>query len=337
MSTRTRFTHIRFAGARSTGARFRKTCSCLLLCATLAACGSAPPIALASRGTTNSTLYVARDHVGDGVFTDSIEGPAVGRDGALYAVNLAREGTIGRVITLPDGSVQAAVFVTLPEGSIGNGIRFDRHGDMYIADYRGHNILRIAAGSHDVSVHDVSVHAHEPRMHQPNDIALADDGRLYASDPDWSNGSGQLWRIDRDGSTHLLEAGMGTTNGIDLSPDGRTLYVNESVQRRIWAYDLGNDGTLSNKRLLISFTDHGLDGMRTDVAGNLHVARHGAGQVVVVSPQGRVLHSIALKGDKPSNIAFGGDDGRSVFVTVQGRGAIETYRAEHPGREHGQR
>lgn len=322
----------RFAGARFVGAGFRKTCSCLLLCTALAACGSAPPIVLASPGTTSAAPYVARDHVGDGVFTDSIEGPAVGRDGALYAVNLAREGTIGRVVSSPDGQVQAAVFVTLPEGSIGNGIRFDRQGNMYIADYRGHNILRIAAGSRDVSVH-----AHEPRMHQPNDIALADDGRLYASDPDWSNGSGQLWRIDRDGSTHLLEAGMGTTNGIDLSPDGGTLYVNESVQRRIWAYDLGNDGTLSNKRLLITFADHGLDGMRTDVAGNLHVARHGAGQVVVVSPQGRVLHSIALKGDKPSNIAFGGDDGRSVFVTVQGRGAIETYRAEHPGREHGQR
>lgn len=318
--------------------RLSHACSAGLLCAALVACTTthapattrAPDTSRTPDTTAATALYVASDHVGDGVFADSIEGPAVGPDGALYAVNLAREGTIGRVVDAGDGRTQAEVFVTLPDGSTGNGIRFDGHGDMYIADYRGHNILRIAAGGRDIAVH-----AHEPRMHQPNDIALAGDGRLYASDPDWAGHGGQLWRIDRDGSTHLLDTGMGTTNGIDLSPDDATLYVNESVQRRIWAYDLDARGALSNKRLLIAFDTHGLDGMRTDTAGNLHVARHGAGQVVVVSPQGRVLHTVALKGNKPSNIAFGGDDGRRVFVTMQGRGAIETYRAEHPGREHG--
>ncbi len=274
-------------------------------------------------------MHVASDHIGDGVFTAGIEGPASGPDGALYVVNFAREGTIGRVVADRDG-VRAELFVELPEGSIGNGQRFDAQGRLFVADYTGHNILRV-----DLRDRSVSVHAHEPRMHQPNDIAIAPDGTLYASDPRWAQDDGQLWRIDPDGSTHLLETGMGTTNGIEVSPDGRTLYVNESVQRRVWAYDIGEGGALSGKRLLVAFEDHGLDGMRCDAAGNLYIARYGAGRVAVVSPQGTLLHEVRLRGERPTNLAFGGEDGRTVFVTLQDRGAIESFRAAWPGREPG--
>jgi sugar lactone lactonase YvrE len=85
----------------------------------------------------------------------------------------------------------------------------------------------------------------------------------------------------------LLDNEMGTTNGIEVSPNGKTLYVNESVQRNMWAFDLGGDGSLTNKRLLKRFDDHGLDGMRCDVAGNLYVTRHGKGTVVILSPRER--------------------------------------------------
>lgn len=273
--------------------------------------------------------YVARDHVGDGVFSQGIEGPAVGPDGHLYLVSFGRDGTIGRVRAQADGSGKAELFVELPTGSTGNGIRFASDGRMYVADYSGHNVLRIDAEGH------VEVFAHDPRMYQPNDIALAPDGRLYASDPDWKNGGGQLWRIDRDGDTHLLETGMGTTNGVEVSPDGKHLYVNESVQRNLWVYDLDGDGKISNKRLLMNFPDHGLDGMRTDVDGNLYIARYGAGTVAVVSPEGRLLREVRLKGEKPTNVAFGGEDGRTVYVTLQDRGAVEAFRSARPGREHG--
>lgn len=291
--------------------------------------GLAATLALCACNAFAATPYAARDYIADGAFTRGIEGPASGPDGALYAVNFARQGTVGRIVHDSEGA-HAALFVELPEGSIGNGIRFDRAGDMYVADYTGNNILRI--GMQDRSI---EVFAHDARMHQPNDLAIAPDGTLYASDPDWSNGSGQLWRIDRDGNTHLLASGMGTTNGIEVSPDGHILYVNESVQRRIWAYDIASDGGIANKRLLIAFDDHGLDGMRSDTRGNLFVARYGAGSVVVVSPQGALLHEVPLKGRKPTNVAFGGADGRDVFVTLQDRGAIETFRSEHPGREIG--
>ena len=273
--------------------------------------------------------YIARDHVGDGIFTSGIEGPATGPDGALYVVNFGKDGTIGRV----DADGKATLFLTLPEGSIGNGIRFGSDGAMYIADYPRHNILRVAPGSTAVSVF-----AHLPNAHQPNDIALAPDGTLYASDPNWAKpDEGQLWRIDRDGKVQLLESGMGTTNGIEVSPDGKRLYVNESVQRNVWVYDRTDDGSLANKRLLIRFDDHGMDGMRCDADGNLYIARYDAGVIAVVSPDGRQIREVPLKGRKPSNVAFGGSDGRQVFVTLQDRGAVETFQADRPGREYGLR
>ena len=123
---------------------------------------------------------------------------------------------------------------------------------------------------------------------------------------------------------------MGTTNGIEVSPDEKTLYVNESVQRKVWAYDLSAEGAISNKRLLIEFPDFGMDGMRCDIDGNLYIARHGKGAVAKVSPAGKLVREIKLNGTKPSNIAFGGKDGRMAYVTLQDRGNIESFLVECP-------
>lgn len=256
-------------------------------------------------------------------FTSGVEGPAVDQAGTLYAVNFAREGTVGQVT--PAG--QASLFVELPPGSVGNGIRFNKRGDMFIADYPKHNILKIAVGTKQVSVF-----AHEPRMNQPNDIAIDSQDRLYASDPNWKTNTGHLWRIDPDGTVTQLAANVGTTNGIEVSPDNKTLYVNESVQRNVWAYDLSADGAIRNKRLLIKFPDFGMDGMRCDTEGNLYITRHGKGTVAKVSPTGTLIREIVLLGKKPSNIAFGGKDGRTAYVTLQDQGNLETFRVDTPGR-----
>nr|WP_298132656.1 SMP-30/gluconolactonase/LRE family protein [uncultured Pseudoxanthomonas sp.] len=282
------------------------------------------------RTAADEPLHIARDVVGDGVFSAGIEGPAFGPDGALYAVSFGRDGTLGRVSFDADGNARAALLITLPEGSTGNGIRFDADGFMYVADYTGHQILRI-----DPRDRSVGVFATLPGAHQPNDIAFAPNGMFYASDPDWRSGSGQLWRILPYGKATLLETGMGTTNGVEVGPKGDVLYVNESVQRRVWAYHLDGSGEISGKRLLIAFDDHGLDGMRTDSVGNLYIARYGAGTVAVVSPRGELLREVKLKGQKPTNVAFGGPEGRTVFVTLQDRGAIEAFRVAIPGRETG--
>ncbi|WP_439414753.1 SMP-30/gluconolactonase/LRE family protein [Larkinella sp. GY13] len=257
-------------------------------------------------------------------FTSGVEGPAVDKAGMVYAVNFGKQGTIGQVTSTGD----ASVFIELPEGSIGNGIRFNKKGDMFIADYPKHNILKVAAGTKNLSVF-----AHEPRMNQPNDIAIDSKDRLYASDPSWKNNTGNLWRIDTDGKVTLLEENMGTTNGVEVSPDDKRLYVNESNQRKVWVYDLSADGKVSNKRLLIEFPDFGMDGMRCDADGNLYLTRFGKGTIAKVAPSGKVIQEITLVGKRPTNICFGGKDGRTAYVTLQDQGNLESFRVDKPGRE----
>ncbi len=267
-------------------------------------------------------LFVATPLTAEKAFTPGIEGPACDAKGNIYVVNFARQQTIGKIT--PDG--KGEVWLTLPGKSTGNGIVFDSKGMMYVADYVGHNVLRI-----DPRTKKVAVFAHDDRMHQPNDLAIAPDGTLYASDPDWNKSTGQVWKIDTTGKVSLAAGKMGTTNGIEVSPDGKTLYVNESVQRNVWRFDIGKDGTLSGKRLLEKFDDHGFDGMRCDEAGNLYITRYGKGTVVVLSPQGKVLREIDVLGKSPSNLCFGGPDGRTVYVTEVTRQRLVQFRVDRPG------
>ena len=117
---------------------------------------------------------------------------------------------------------------------------------------------------------------------------------------------------------------------VAVSPDGKTLYVNESVQRGIWAFTITADG-LKDKRLLKQFPDHGFDGMRCDIDGNLYVTRHGKGTVAVVSPKGEVLREIDVLGKMPSNLCFGGPDGRTVYVTEVEHTRLVKFRVDRPG------
>lgn len=251
-------------------------------------------------------------------FTKGIEGPSFDKNGVLYAVNFSGQGTIGAV----ELSGKASLYVRLPEGSVGNGIRFDKAGNMYIADYTKHNILKV-----DPLTREIVVFAHEPAMNQPNDIAISQVSEIiYASDPNWKESTGKLWMVDRKGGVHLLEDNMGTTNGIEVSPDGKTLYVNESVSRIIWRYDITLAGTVVNKSQLKKFDDFGMDGMRCDKWGNLFVTRHGKGTVVILSPKGKLLKEIQLKGKLCSNIALK-IKGKKVeaFVTMADRGCFEYF------------
>ncbi len=248
-------------------------------------------------------------------FTKGIEGPAVDSKGNLYAVNFKEEGTIGMV----NRKGESSLFVKLPTGSIGNGIRFDASDNMYIADYTNHNILYIKKGSKEVTVF-----AHDSTMNQPNDVAISSNRTLYASDPNWKNGTGNLW-MTSNRKLVLVEKNMGTTNGIEVSPDGKRLYVNESIQRNIWVYDITDNGKPINKRIFKTFKDFGLDGMRCDAKGNLYVCRYDKGTVLVLSPEGKELREVQLKGKKPTNIAFGGKNNTQCFVTMADRGCFETF------------
>jgi signal peptidase len=266
-----------------------------------------------------------------GEYTFGIEGPAADREGNLFVVNLGKPGTIGR---LAAGGAASEKFTELPDGSVGNAIRFARDGTMFVADYKKHNIFAVPPDSAEPVVW-----FHSDQMNQPNDITIARDGTIYASDPNWKGRQGQVWRIARaaDGTVtgEIMAAprAMGTTNGIDLSPDGKTLYVGESGSGEIWSYAI-RGSELTDAKLVKAFEPNTIDGLRTDAGGRLFVARILKGRIAVMKPNGTVEREIALKGKEPTNLAFGGSDGRTVFVTQRQGGFIESFRTDREGREH---
>jgi sugar lactone lactonase YvrE len=282
-------------------------------------------VVVASVASAQEPLFTASPITPDKAFTPGIEGPATDAAGFLYVVNFEKQGTIGKLF--PDGS-KPEIFVTLPEGSVGNGLRFDRRGQLYVADYTGHNVLKV-----DPISKKITVYAHEPKMSQPNDLAISRTGVIYASDPNWKESTGRVWMVAKDGKVTLAADAMGTANGVEVSPDEKTLYVNESIQKKIWAFDIAADGTLANKRLFKEFPDHGFDGMRCDVAGNLYVTRHGKGTVVKISPKGEILKEIDVLGKMPTNLCFGGKDGKTVYVTEVEHQRVVAFRVDESGRE----
>ena len=193
----------------------------------------------------------------------------------MYAVNYDTAGTIG--VVNPVG--EASLYVTLPTGSIGNGIRFDAAGTMYVADYKRHNVLRVDPESRQVI---------GACTRRPNEISrmtwrLPKTARSSPAirpglRPPASYGASIRMALPR-----CWKKNMGTTNGVEVSPGEDQLYVNESVQRKVWVYDLSPEGAISNKRLLMEFDDFGMDGMRCDADGNLYITRHGKGTVAKVS------------------------------------------------------
>lgn len=274
-----------------------------------------------AQSSSEGSLFVSSVFTVAGGFTSGVEGPSVDKAGNVYAVNFSRQGTIGQVTA----SGAAGIFIELPEGSIANGTRFDSKGNMLIADYTRHNIFRV-----DMKSKRISILANAPQMTQPNDLAVDSRDRVYASDPDFKENKGHFWRIDPNGEVKLLDS-LGPANGIEVSPDEKTIFI--GTGRSVWAYDLSSGGDVSNKRLLIEFPDFGTDGMRCDVDGNLFVARIGKGVVAKVSPTGELLKEIALTGKKPTNVAFGGKDGCTVYVTLMDQGNLESFRVDRPGRE----
>jgi len=287
-------------------------------------------IAVATAAVADPALFQSSQLTPAGEYTFGIEGPAVDAAGNLFVVNFGKPGTIGR---LAAGASTSEKYIDLPDGSVGVSLRFARDGAMYIADYKRHTIYTLAPESREPAVWFQS-----DAMSQPNDLTIARDGTLYASDPDWKGRSGRIWRIAKtaDGTVQGMPMtaprAMGTTNGIDLSPDGRTLYVGESNSGQVWSYTIAGPA-LTNPRLLATFEPNTIDGLRTDVAGRLLIARILKGEIAIVAPTGKPIRAVALNGKEPTNLAFGGPDGKTVYVTQRQGGYIETFRTDQQGRE----
>jgi gluconolactonase len=170
------------------------------------------------------------------------------------------------------------------------------------------------------------------RLNSPNDVAVGPDGSIWFTDPPYGlegindsplkeQSANRVYRLALNGKVAAVVSDLTFPNGIAFSPDGRTLYVANSDPKKaiIVAWDVSGDGELSNRRLVSDMTElaangvPGLpDGMAVDERGNLWAT--GPGGVHVFNPQGKEIGLIST-GAKVSNCAFGGPDGRTLFMT----------------------
>ncbi|KAJ1935182.1 hypothetical protein GGF37_006090 [Kickxella alabastrina] len=254
--------------------------------------------------------------------------------GNIYAVNFNANGTSAGQIA----PTQALFFKSSNDTSLVNGIRFniDSKGaeEAYIADAVTHQIVQLTGRQDATGIFDkIDIFCQDENMLQPNDLAIASStGRIFTSGMRWTSdsvvGDGDLWTCGKDGVARSLGTFM-RTNGIEVSPDEKTLYLSEAgnkggsvVSNVIHAFDLdAATGDVSNKRTFVDFaqldqseaTD--IDGMRTDVDGNLYVSRNGLGQVAVFAPAGELTAYInATSIDFVSNLEFGGSNGTDLYL-----------------------
>lgn len=152
-----------------------------------------------------------------------------------------------------------------------------------------------------------------------NDAKTDARGRIWAGTMDDAEqaATGALYRLDPDHRWSRHDAGYRVTNGPTFSPDGATLYHTDSAARTVFAFDLADDGTLSNKRLWLAFQeDWGHpDGMTTDIDGGVWIAHWGGGCISRFSPDAKLMQSIALPASNITSCVFAGPDLTRMFVT----------------------
>lgn len=154
-----------------------------------------------------------------------------------------------------------------------------------------------------------------------NDGKCDSRGRLWVGSLaiDTTPDQGALWRIDADGTAVRMEAGLQIANGLGWSPDDRRMYFTDSGKRTIWVYDFDSEeGTITNRRSLVVLADgSGLpDGLAIDVEGCIWSAGWDAWSIIRYLPDGRVDRVIRLPVPRPTSVAFGGDDMRTLFITT---------------------
>lgn len=280
------------------------------------------------------------------------EGPAVDADGTLYFSDIIGN----RIIQLsPDGTRR-----TFREPSHRtNGQAFDPEGRLWHCEGSefgpggGRRITRTNLKTGQYAV--VADRYEGRRFNSPNDICFDAQGRAYFTDPCYSDRSQMemtiegVYRIDNDGSvTRILQQpDIERPNGIAVTFDAKRLYVVDSANvmggnRKIWSFDLDERGNPSNQRVVYDFAPgRGGDGMRLDVEGTLYVAAgiitpRGPHEsldvpagIYVISPDGQMRGRIPIAEDAVTNLAFGGPDGRTLYVTA-GK-MIYTLRMPVPG------
>ena len=256
-----------------------------------------------------------------------LEGPAFDGNGILYVSDIPY-GRIFRVS--PEGNF---ALVTEYDGEP-NGLKVHRDGRVFIADHRN-GILTLDPTSGRIEPFLTRVR--REGFKGVNDLTFASNGDLYFTDQGQTgmqDPTGRVWRVSASGAIDCLIDTVPSPNGLVLSPDEKILYVAATRANQIWRLPIHPDGTTSKVGIFLHLQGGlaGPDGITVDSAGNLIVAHCGLGIVWVFSRLGEPLFRInTSEGLSTTNIAFGGKDRRSLFITESDSGTILRCDLPTPG------
>ena len=284
-----------------------------------------------------------------------LEGPAVAADGTVYFSDI-----INNRIRKFDPRTKTRSVWRQPSGRT-NGLLFDADGRLLACEG---NEFSPNDGNRRITRTDMSTGKVEvltdrfegKRYNSPNDIAARSNGQIFFTDPCYDDRTtmeldhDSVYRIDLDGSVHriLTQPAIQRPNGIALSPDERTLYLVDSCpviggHRKIWAVDLSESGIPSSPRVVFDFAPgRGGDGMTVDQQGHLYIAGgvsrargpHESTDVPpaiwIIRPDGKLLGRLPIPEDVLTNVTFGGDDLRTLYIT--GGGVLYSIRTVNAGR-----
>ena len=252
-----------------------------------------------------------------------LEGPSFDREGRLYVTDIPH----GRVFRIaPDATW---TLVTEYDGWP-NGLKIHRDGRIFITDYK-HGIMLLDPASGAVT--PLLTHRHSESFRGVNDLVFADNGDLYFTDQGqsgWQEPTGRVFRLGADGRLDRLINTVPSPNGIALNPEQTIVYVAVTRANAVWRMPLMPDGQVSKVGTFIQLSGSlgGPDGLAVDAEGGLLVAHPGLG-VWRFDRLGRPTHHIEPEGSAfITNLAFGGPDMRSVFMTESHTGQV--LRAELP-------
>ena len=247
------------------------------------------------------------------------EGPVWSRDGYLLFVDIPGN----KILKFTPGQ---GVTVYREPSNNANGLAFDTQGRLYVCESGARRITRIDKKG---AVETLADKWEGKRINQPNDIVVRRDGQVYFTDPAFGSGADKreldfcgVFHIAPNGRLELVRQFQTRPNGVALSPNGKTLYVNNSDDRNVRAFDLDKNGAASNERVAISQIEGGADGMRLDENGNIYVAGK---YISIFSPQGKLLHNLEVP-EPPSNFAFGDADLQTLYITAR----TSLYRVRLP-------
>ena len=254
------------------------------------------------------------------------EGSCVGPDGELYVVD-AGTGTICRI----SDSGEVSEFVST--GGRPNGLAFGPGGDLFVADSGRRAILRVTPSG------ELSVFASEYDGHEftgPNDLAFGPSGNLFFTDPGRKPppdpSISPVYRATPDGVVSPFAVDLAYPNGVAFSPDGKELYVSEMRANRLLAFEITEFEQLAQYRMVRRFREPAHpDGLAIDTKGRILGALRGIGALSIVSAAGKLEELYYVQGWRPSNLAFGGPDRRTVYVTDVANASIVAFEHDVPG------